>query len=96
MGFKPDYLGGWRWEDENTTAKPSYTWNDSTTPVPPKNVGWSHTLPDSYTIPAAAGWECPKCGRVNAPWLATCPCFMEHGPVIKWTSSSAGVCEEKE
>jgi uncharacterized OB-fold protein len=20
------------------------------------------------------GWECPKCGRVNAPWMPECPC----------------------
>lgn len=20
------------------------------------------------------GWECPKCNRVNAPWMSTCPC----------------------
>lgn len=20
------------------------------------------------------GWVCPKCGRVNAPWITSCPC----------------------
>lgn len=23
------------------------------------------------------GWECPKCGRVNAPWASECPCYKE-------------------
>ena len=22
------------------------------------------------------GWVCPKCGRVNAPWIAYCPCSV--------------------
>ena len=25
------------------------------------------------------GWVCPKCGRANAIWVATCPC----GPDVK-------------
>ena len=23
--------------------------------------------------PTQKGWECPKCGRINAPWVTTCP-----------------------
>lgn len=26
-------------------------------------------------LPPQQGWICPKCGRVNAPWLPTCGCI---------------------
>ena len=26
---------------------------------------------------ASQGWECPKCGRINAPWMPTCPCYQD-------------------
>ena len=25
----------------------------------------------------AQGWVCSVCGRVNAPWVSTCPCWMD-------------------
>ena len=25
-------------------------------------------------LPPQQGWICPKCGRVNAPWMPTCGC----------------------
>ena len=84
MGFKPDYLGGWRWEDGGTTAVP-YTWSDSRTSI--QYRGWSHMLPDDYTIPPAKGWVCPLCGRANAPWVVTCPCY-ESG-TIKHTNTKS-------
>jgi hypothetical protein len=30
------------------------------------------------------GWTCPKCGRVNAPHVAECPC----SPVVTYTHDS--------
>lgn len=29
--------------------------------------GWEHENP--------IGWECPRCGRVHAPWVAGCDCI---------------------
>jgi hypothetical protein len=26
-----------------------------------------------------SGWKCEECGRVNAPWLETCPCYAQQG-----------------
>lgn len=26
------------------------------------------------TLPGPFGWECPKCGKVNAPWIPSCDC----------------------
>lgn len=27
-----------------------------------------------YTPKTEQGWECPRCGRINAPWKAQCDC----------------------
>jgi hypothetical protein len=35
--------------------------------------------PGYHPDPAPMGWQCPKCGRVNAPWVPVCACWM--GPV---------------
>ena len=24
----------------------------------------------------STGWECPRCGRGLAPWVAECPCYQ--------------------
>lgn len=26
------------------------------------------------------GWQCPVCGRGNAPWVSTCPCTRINNP----------------
>ena len=40
-----------------------------------------------YEFPAQQGWICPKCGRVNAPWLSFCPCYDEGKKVVYSTGS---------
>ena len=44
-------------------------------------------------MPPKEGWVCPRCGRVNAPWLPCCDCqathrmttYMQQTTGIKWT-----------
>ena len=31
------------------------------------------------------GWECPRCGRINAPWLPCCSCDKSTTYAISWT-----------
>lgn len=36
---------------------------------------------------AEQGWECPRCGRINAPWVRQCDCSNNWSrPTITWTS----------
>lgn len=35
-----------------------------------------HPTVEYVQPPAQQGWQCPKCGRINAPWVATCPCYL--------------------
>ena len=38
-----------------------------------------------YTQPKAEqGWECPRCGRINAPWISHCDCSRSNIDII-WT-----------
>ena len=44
-----------------------------------------HEKPQTF---AQQGWICPKCGRVNAPWVGTCPCYGE-SVKFNWVTPSS-------
>jgi hypothetical protein len=36
---------------------------------------WHNTQgPTDEPPPAKQGWECPRCGKVHAPWVQECDC----------------------
>ena len=46
---------------------------------------------DWYKLyPPQQGWECPRCGRVNAPWIQHCDCSRDKWS-ITWTSDHTEV-----
>ena len=40
----------------------------------------STTASQWQTYKAEQGWECPRCGRINAPWVRQCDCSRNN----KW------------
>lgn len=38
---------------------------------------------------AERGWECPRCGRINAPWVRSCDCSRDN-LTFTWSSPSTG------
>ena len=87
MGFKSDGIR-WKWDDKSTT--PCSNWHNTTTTTDAEELKinankWKgEFIANSPTTPTVItyGWVCPKCGSVNAPWSATCPCST---PIIKIT-----------
>ena len=87
MGFKSDGIK-WTWGESTTSCPNWHTTTTSTDEEELKKIAdkWKGEFivnsPTTPTTPAIVtyGWVCPKCGSVNAPWSATCPCSM---PTIK-------------
>ena len=51
--------------------------------------GTSTSTSTSYTYSntpysAEKGWECPRCGRINAPWVKQCDCSRNDKWGITW------------
>lgn len=38
---------------------------------------------------AEKGWECPRCGRINAPWVRQCDC----SPSTSWDKITVNPCD---
>lgn len=39
----------------------------------------------TYTYNSEKGWECPRCGKINAPWIRQCDC-SRNNQTITWIS----------
>lgn len=66
--------------DINTTDKVQVRDSSTTT-------GTSTTWYCPYNRPKAEqGWECPRCGRINAPWKSSCDCSRNNWTITSdWT-----------
>lgn len=61
----------------------SYTKTGYTGTYNPWPYYWDREPWYSWQMPYRSGWICPKCGRVHAPWVASCPCsWSEVWPTI--------------
>lgn len=44
--------------------------------------------PPSPKYQSEKGWECPRCGRINAPWVRQCDCNRDNWN-ITWTDNTS-------
>lgn len=66
----------------------SMEWKTSDQVQTAKNT--TGTTSATYTLgnqsyQAEKGWECPRCGRINAPWVRQCDCVRSN-----WTITTCG------
>ena len=49
------------------------------------STSYTYTTPPKYQ--SEKGWECPRCGRINAPWVRQCDCNRDNWN-ITWTDNT--------
>ena len=62
--------------------------NSTTTTTAGTGTSTTTTASQWYTYKpckAEQGWECPRCGRINAPWVRQCDCTRGTYDYDKWT-----------
>ena len=48
-------------------------------------TSYSYTS-NNHSYNAEKGWECPRCGRINAPWVRQCDCSGNNWTITSnWT-----------
>ena len=65
----------WKWSDSYTTT--TTTGDSFEIKVPERKTGDEITINSPIDIGVVGepkGWICPRCGRVNAPWVSQCGC----------------------
>lgn len=61
--------------------------------VKPSTTTAVDTINCPYKPQAQQGWECPRCGRINAPWVSACSCSRNSWTI---TCNSSSMEEQKE
>ena len=52
----------------------------------------SYTYKSSASYQSEKGWECPRCGRINAPWVRQCDCSPS--PTSNWDKITVNPCDD--
>ena len=48
-------------------------------------IGTATYTYSNHSYNAEKGWECPRCGRINAPWVRQCDCSPSTSTLNKIT-----------
>ena len=47
----------------------------------------------NHSYKSEKGWECPRCGRINAPWVRQCDCSPS--TYTSWDKITVNPCDKK-